>query len=264
VAAGLKAHRLLTDPALGTLYGSRWFESLLVGYEITLAIWLLSGVSPAACRRLAMATFAAFGGYALYLALSGAATCGCFGRVEVSPWWTLLLDSAAASMLWFWQPRVEHATVRRLAAWSAASIAIGLGAFLWLGPAGGNQSPEGIHVGDSFVLLEPEKWVGKQLPIRSYMGTMGSEVQHGPWLLLLYRENCSKCQDFLENYRPLRRSGARLALVSVSGGRKHLSPRLYPGNEANLDHLVGPNDWIVQTPVEIYLSGGRVMRVVRP
>ncbi len=104
VAAGLKAHRLLTDPAMGALYGSRWLESLHVEYEVLLAAWLLSGQFQRSCRLLAIVTFAAFASYAFYLGASGAESCGCFGHAHFSPWWTVVLDSAALFLLWQWKP----------------------------------------------------------------------------------------------------------------------------------------------------------------
>jgi len=49
VAAGFKGYQLVTDPALGTLYGSAWLQFLLVEYEVLLASWLLSGVAQETC-----------------------------------------------------------------------------------------------------------------------------------------------------------------------------------------------------------------------
>lgn len=66
-AATLKAYELATDPALGVLYGARWFQVVLVQYEYILAIWLLSGLSAAHCRRIALLTFIGFAGVSAYL-----------------------------------------------------------------------------------------------------------------------------------------------------------------------------------------------------
>ncbi len=62
------------------------------------------GPDPRGCRWAALAAFIAFFGASTSKALAGEATCGCFGRVAISPRWTASLDFAAILALWLWQP----------------------------------------------------------------------------------------------------------------------------------------------------------------
>ena len=110
IAATLKTHELVTNPALGVLYGSRWPHAGLIEYECILAGWLLSGFRPAWCRGVSLVSFAGFCCYSLYLALSGTASCGCFGQVRVNPSLTFTLDAGLLVLLWRWRPSLGGAS----------------------------------------------------------------------------------------------------------------------------------------------------------
>ncbi len=100
LAAGLKAWRVIHSPvAMPAPLGITGFTPVLIGWEIFLGLWLLSGALPLAARRTAIGCFAFFGGYACWEALAGKASCGCFGQVHVNPWFTVLLDAAMVAML---------------------------------------------------------------------------------------------------------------------------------------------------------------------
>ena len=83
LAAGLKAWRVIYSPvAMPAPLGITGFTPVLIGWEIFLGLWLLSGALPLAARRTATGCFALFGGYACWEALAGKASCGCFGQVH--------------------------------------------------------------------------------------------------------------------------------------------------------------------------------------
>ena len=83
LAAGLKAWRVIHSPvAMPAPLGITGFTPVLIGWEIFLGLWLLSGALPLAARRMATGCFALFGGYACWEALAGKASCGCFGQVH--------------------------------------------------------------------------------------------------------------------------------------------------------------------------------------
>lgn len=67
--------------------------------EALVGAWLVSGFAPRGAALAGTGLFAALGAVSLYLGLIGQASCGCFGRVTVSPWLTLALDAACAAAL---------------------------------------------------------------------------------------------------------------------------------------------------------------------
>ena len=93
-AALLKSVELLIGSAvpLSSTLG-QYLLPLEIGIELATGLLILAGFYWHTLRWLAVVLFVAFGGYSLYLALKGAASCGCFGPLHVSPWWTFGLDS---------------------------------------------------------------------------------------------------------------------------------------------------------------------------
>jgi hypothetical protein len=104
-AAGFKAYALWTDPspALSWFFSPRWQVALIEG-ETLLGLWLLSGLAMRWAWLLAQVGFILLAGVSLYLALAGKPSCGCFGKLTISPWYTFGLDVAAVAALWYWRP----------------------------------------------------------------------------------------------------------------------------------------------------------------
>ena len=83
ISAGLKGGQFIHSSVLSSGWrGLPNSEPVLIGWEIFLGLWLLSGALPLAARRTATGCFALFGGYAFWEALAGKASCGCFGQVH--------------------------------------------------------------------------------------------------------------------------------------------------------------------------------------
>ena len=100
VAAALKAHQLATQPlAEDSVFSSRAVLTLWFEVEIVLGLWLFSGLFPRAALVAAMGCFSLFSAVTGFKALSGEPSCGCFGVVEVSLWYTLILDVGAVTAL---------------------------------------------------------------------------------------------------------------------------------------------------------------------
>jgi len=106
VAAALKGHQLATGPLLGDgLLASRPVLIALVEFEWVLGLCMLFGLYPTRTWQVALACFSAFACVSFYKGLAGDASCNCFGRLEVSPWYTFALDVVAVLALFLWPPR---------------------------------------------------------------------------------------------------------------------------------------------------------------
>jgi len=241
-AAALKGHQLATETVAETgLFTSRWLLICVVEFELFFGLWLLSGLHPRRTWQAALLCFSAFACVSLYKALSGEASCGCFGRVPVNPWYTLVLDLAAVAALLCWRavsdpvisPRplagegsggMARASLLPLAAEEPgvrARLGTRLGWVLGLFLAAGipaavamgtyqaaTLKDSGDIFGESeFVVLEPETWVGKRFPLLEYIDIKG-EVARGSWALLFYHHNCPVCHEAIARCEELSRGAA--------------------------------------------------------
>ncbi|MBI2826200.1 MAG: hypothetical protein HYX69_16085 [Planctomycetia bacterium] len=283
VAAGLKAYDLVSAPAAASPVGSRLLAAALVEGEALLGLWLLSGFARRGAWRAALVAFALFACVSLYRGLSGAESCGCFGGVRVSPWWTFVGDLAAVFALWWWWPRRDLAdalvpaaeapeVVRERHAWRmvpAALAAVSLNltvvwAIAMLAPARLTDAGD-IPADAKSVVLEPNGWVGKRLPLLTHTD-IGSQLSVGQWTVLLYHHDCPKCQEVLANYESdegladLGRA-RQVALVEVPP----FDDTLIADSGAPLGFARGllsaDKEWFVATPVVIDVDDGTVVRV---
>ncbi|MER3414615.1 MAG: hypothetical protein C4297_00155 [Gemmataceae bacterium] len=104
-AAVLKGYEIANEELAGTsLFTSRWFLMAIVLYELILGLWAISGFYVREVRWLLLLTFIGLFQASLYTALAGYPSCGCLGRVHISPWWTTLLDGGIIFALILWSP----------------------------------------------------------------------------------------------------------------------------------------------------------------
>jgi hypothetical protein len=92
--------------------------------------WCVSLWQRFCLRLLDFVAFSGFAAVALHQGLSGAESCGCFGPVRLSPWYSFGLDIAAAGALLVFPPRATQpgsALSRcRATATMLAALAMGL------------------------------------------------------------------------------------------------------------------------------------------
>jgi hypothetical protein len=257
-AASLKTYQLATNPALGALYGSRWLSAGLIQYEYVLAVWLISGQWSKWCRRIAIATFVAFAVVAGYLAVTSAASCGCFGDIAVSPWIVVGVDCVSVLLMWHWKPNHSDGVAEseqglpRLVVVSlfVAIISIPLLAALSRGRLGS------VPV----VLLEPEKWIGSRFPLLHDID-IGEQLANGSWVVVLYHHDCSHCQAVLPRYHMLASEAKelpdafRVALVELPPYGMN-GESVEGVQHGRVDDL---KEWFVTAPAEILLREGQVI-----
>jgi hypothetical protein len=291
VAAGLKAHQLATDPFVTLAHrsplpsGEGWVRALtpaflhsrpfliaVVECELLFGLVLLSGILPRLTWALALLCFGGFALVSLYKGISGESTCGCFGRVPVNPWYTFTLDAFAVLALLRWRPRGQSRShvltsprsAGVLAVWLVVGTPVALAT--WSAPVGtltdlGELLPDG-----KTVLLKPETWIGKRLPLLGHIDS-GSLLDASDWIVVLYRRDCARCQILLselESPAAIRQEHEQMrhaALINIAphatGSVKGLSRFLH----AKVDNRYS---LLVETPVTLVLKDGRVVECSYP
>ncbi len=290
VAAALKGHQLATSPVMGDgMFESRWVLIGTVEFELFFGLWLLANNLPVWTHRALLLCFGVFAAVSLYKAVSGAASCGCFGRVEVNPWFTFTLDVTAVLALLRWRPSRGGRSVRRPSRELLSRVGyvamvwfvLGVPAAIAMGTYEGTVlSGDGIIVGtDNLVVLEPEKWVGHPMPLLPFIQDAPAQLRpnrkplrdrlvEGEWIVVFYRHDCPKCQEQLPKYEMLARRSAidadapHVALIEIppyGGLHQQLLP---PDTACVLGRLNDEKDWFIETPVQLTISVGGVVNVV--
>ncbi|MCS6977897.1 MAG: DUF1573 domain-containing protein [Gemmatales bacterium] len=90
--------------ARDSLLASPRAQLAVIELELFLGLWLLSGLAQRWARYAALVFFALLAVASLFMALEGRSHCGCFGRVEINPWWTFGLDVLAVLLLAVFRP----------------------------------------------------------------------------------------------------------------------------------------------------------------
>lgn len=269
-AAVLKAAELVTVPTAGLVHPlGRYFLAVEIGLELALGMLLLSGLYWHAVRWFALVLFTGFAGYTLYLALDGADSCGCFGPIKIHPWWTFSLDvvvvaGLVGSILNGNRTSDVGGAVRGVSIIPTRHRQIVLTAMLGIVALGTvflfrfederNVSAAGVLTTSGVVILEPEKWIGKPLPIAD---SINLELAEGDWIVLLHRHDCPACQEIVPQFEKRAESGKRVVLVEVPPYGE-FEQRL---TACKYDRLKDNREWFVQTPLEIHLHDGVVTEV---
>lgn len=272
VASSFNAVQLVTEPASALAHPlDRYLLPVHIGVELALGLLVLSGLYWRVLRWCVLALFMGFAGYSLYLGLSGAASCGCFGPLQINPWWTFGLDVAIVAGLLISalsdlrDVEAEHNSAERLRApaashrrhqlivMTAATVAIST-PLLVRYASQPSEVADGLDSAGNIVVLEPEKWIGQRLPIAD---AVDADLCEGEWVVLLYRYDCLTCREQLPRYEERATAGERVSLVEVppyGNSEQH-------GVNCRYAKLKDTREWFVQTPVEIRLTNGVVRTV---
>ena len=300
-AAVLKGHELLTVPLANKDLWS-WRPCLIfqVEFELALGIWLLSGVFKRLAWLAALTCFSLFCCVTLYKGLSGAASCGCFGRIHVNPWVTLLaVDLPAVALLLVMRPRGVGAAVtysRTLVAclinlsWHAGRravrqshshvrtsldrVLVGIVSVRVLATTAiitvvlGTAAPvlvlrEPPKVTARYEVLEPKTWVGKELPIAALID-IADRLRQGAWLLVFYHHDCRDCQRVLPQYERTARDLAGnedLLRVAMIAMPPYGEESGSDSSPCVLGRMAASKEWFLATPVTVLIEQGKVTAV---
>jgi hypothetical protein len=122
----------------------------------------------------------------------------------------------------------------------------------------------GVEELDGLVILEPEEWIGQELPISKYLEPT-IETSRGQWVLLLYHHDCPDCQVALPRYIELaasqQRQGDKVQVLLIEVPPLGSTVDHSPAIDA---HLATSNEWFVQAPVEVRVTDGLVTEALKP
>ena len=246
----------------------------VIGAEAFLGTWLLFGIRPRMAWYAATGCFAVFLALALRKVLSGSASCGCFGRVEVNPWFTVVLDGALLSALLAFRPARKQVVGAGRPAHGVALLALlgfaGLvaGSFAWahqravaVTAAAARVANDGaLSVYGGVTVLEPAHWIGKPFPLLKHVD-VGQQLSRGKWLVLIYHHDCTMCRDAIPAYERLAEIGAQN--VSLIQMPPFASSSEDPASSASClrGRLSDDREWFATTPLVVSLSDGNVQSV---
>ncbi len=270
-AAALKGWDLIRYPVPGRGWlDSRPLLTAVVDFEMFFGLWLAFAPRSLLARVTwiaAVGCFSLFGAVALLKALSGEATCGCFGRsLPVHPFFTFFLDlSIVAALLRFrrgWATASARADQRRAlgrcclvtAAWLVLAVASGIA----IAHSRAEQlTAKPVEFG-GMVLLEPETWVGQRLPLLQYIDAR-DRLDAGVWTVVLYHRGCPNCRKVIDRLGcgDTHRTG-RVALVEVPEMGRSIKAVSVSNPAFVLARLEPSKEWFVSTPTVLTLKDGIV------
>jgi hypothetical protein len=232
-------------------------------------IWLLPRLS----RPIALFMLAVFFPILVGDLLLGAASCGCFGAVEVPPLLTLLVDVGLFIGILLLGRKSERLAVPSslklipaLAAfaWVFASFALGFGYDVLLKPERRAEvSSEAAPELPPWYLPDYSSWIGRQwsdIDLAAHIKGAPDDLASGLQYLLFYRLDCEHCHELMSVYF----TGA-LAIpttaVAIPGkdGFPSVGVQEMPCSDCRLAELPVGCDWFLQTPVLVRLDNGVVL-----
>ena len=111
-----------------------------------------------------------------------------------------------------------------------------------------------------YEVLEPETWVGKELPILDYID-IGKQLEKGNWLVLFYHHDCPDCITAIEKLNKTRyeiqdaRYELNVALIEVP---PYGEDQVIAGSAYVHGRLANVKEWFVTTPAVVLLTDGQV------
>lgn len=274
-AAGMKAYQLATEPTIETdILSSRWFLTTMAAGEFCFGLFLLTGSASELAWVIMLACFGVFSAVSAYKGLSGGASCGCFGILQVNPWFTCSIDFVITTLLLLFPPPPGIHRVARylLPVWLAALLAVVVGvpvtvAIFSFRPASIAANGEILSEG-SWVVFFSEQWEGKRLPLLPHID-VGRKLAKGRWAVVLYHRACPQCHELIERIRSTivgadpHAENTRVALIEVPQANRASDTSWTPPSNCLSGRLDSSRAWFVSTPAVLSTTDGVVREVCR-
>jgi hypothetical protein len=211
--------------------------------------------------------FSIFTLVSFYKAVSGEGSCGCFGAVEVNPWFTSVFDLSIVCVLFFVRPKpifnfaesIENILRRKrfitiLLLWTMITVPV-----LWF-----SMSTETIILVESHELIDdsknitliPSRWINQKFPLLPFLNeTAVRQIETGNKNVVLFRFDCEECQKMVENIQ----NKKDFLFVAVPAEKNNAA--LFVLSE--YVSLPDNREWWVETPVVLTLKNTVVQKVAR-
>jgi len=296
IASILKSHQLLTEPIISKGFWESWqFFVIQIPLELGLGIWLVCGLFRKAGWLLGVLAFGLFIGVTLQKGLTGAESCGCFGRVQVNPWITFsVMDVPFFVLLLIFRPKGEKLLPPP---WPSARhfFGVAIPTFILL-PALVlaliyNKPPEKT---EKYEVIRPQEWTKKETvtvkpvvakpvdqnrpaaqpkitrqaeewPMLKHIDVADS-LRNGVVVVLFYHWDCPNCREAIPKYNKMcselggGEGSMRFAFIEIPPyGRQEDNP--VPQDTSCLKgRLDTSKQWYITTPLVVLIENGSVIK----
>ena len=109
----------------------------------------------------------------------------------------------------------------------------------------------------AYEVLEPQTWVGKELPILEYID-IGDKLKAGNWLVLFYHYDCPDCISAISKYEQISKDLVgnddflKIAFIEVPPYGRPIETNCLYGR------LLNAKEWFITTPTMVLLENGTV------
>jgi hypothetical protein len=181
----------------------------------------------------------------------------------VNPWITLfVIDLPAVLSLAIFCPELGKKRLLHIAHWlEPMPNIVTLGVVFVLGfSAVAVSSPvlilnEPKTVTNTYEVLEPETWIGKELPILEHID-IGGQLKTGNWLVVLYHHDCPSCAKVIPKIEKMANSlrssddFMHTALIEIP---PYGHAQRGENTNCTLGKLDNSKEWFVTTPVSLFV-----------
>ncbi len=124
-------------------------------FEAVLGLWLLVGVAPAWSWLTSIGFFSLLAALSCRLGIMGQASCGCLGKLAVSPWWAFAIDVIAVLALLRFRPRSITIGIRAGLPTAACGLALAAAIFAVLTWQHGSGAAAIAHLRGETIVVAP-------------------------------------------------------------------------------------------------------------
>jgi hypothetical protein len=239
--------------------------------ELGLGIWLVCGLFRKAAWMLAVLAFGLFIAVTLQKGLTGAESCGCFGRVKVNPWITLsAIDIPLFLGLVIFRPKGLKLLPPP---WPSAKhfFGVAIPTFIAFGIIMPvlvlNKPPDKT---DKYEVVRPAEWISQARNHEKWSMLehidIADSLRENIVIVVLYNNGCDTCYKAIPLYDRMGRDmvgnkdSIRFAFIEIppyASKQDSLVPVDTPCLQGRLDTS---KKWYIQTPLVVVLRDGLVAK----